>query len=255
LKLKNRLYTSTFLKVKSFDQVLNNFKAAYFSNALLINRESLIADLKNFFKLNRWNSMALFAIMDKYQASPEMFLHRLTNLIPEYFGIDDLFFLRFNHTPGAEKYYLTKELHLNRQHRPHGNEVDQHYCRRWVSIWLFDDLMKLQQSNRYIKPVIDVQRSKYIGSEDEYFCITIASPGHPTPDTNISVTIGFYINEKLKETIRFWDDDNIPSRWVNVTCERCPAVDCEQRAVPATYIEHNEKIKSMEETLNTIWEK
>ena len=255
LKLKDRIYTSTFLKVKSFDEVLNNFKAAYFSNALLINRESLIADLRNFFKLNRWNSMALFAIMDKYQASPEMFLHRLTNLIPQYFGIDDLFFLRFNNKPGQKKYYLTKELHLNRQHRPHGNEIEQHYCRRWVSIWLFDDLLKLQETDRYVKPIIDVQRSKYLGSEEEYFCITIARPGHPTPDTNISVTIGFYINDKLKETIRFWDDDNIPSRWVNVTCERCPAVDCEQRAVPASIIAHNEKIKNMEDALNVVWEK
>lgn len=253
LKLKERIYTSAFLKVGSFEEVLNNFKAAYFSNALLINRESLVNDLKNFFKLNRWNSMALFAIMDKYQASPEMFLHRLTNLVPQFFGIEDLFFLRFNHSPGEkEEYDLTKELHLNRQHRPHGNEIEEHYCRRWVSIWLLENLAKTQESGRYIKPLIDVQRSKYLGTEDEYFCITIAKPGAPTPNTNISVTIGFLVNEKLKETITFWDDDNIPVRWVNNTCERCSIADCDERAAPPKIIENKERMAKMEAALGEL---
>ena len=87
LKLKDRIYTSTFLRVKSFDEVLTNFQAAYFSNALLINKESLIHDLKNFFRLNRWNSMSLFAIMDKYQASPEMFLPLFLSLVGKTFPI------------------------------------------------------------------------------------------------------------------------------------------------------------------------
>ena len=122
-----------------------------------------------------------------------------------------------------------------------------------MSIWLLDNLYKIQESGRYIKPVIDVQRSRYIGSEDEYFCITIARPGHPTPNTNISVTIGFLINDKLKETIRFWDDDNIPVRMVNITCERCPAVDCEERAAPPKMIERRNNIKKIEDVLDHIW--
>lgn len=252
LKLKDRIYTSTFLKVKSFDEVLNNFKAAYFAVALLINRDSLVADLQQFFKLNRWNSTALFAIMDKYQASPEMFLHRVVSILPKFFGIDELFFLRMTNKTHTQKYYITKELHLNRQHKPHGNEIEEHYCRRWVSIWLLRDLQRQQESGRYQKPIIDVQRSKYIGSDDEYFCITIARPGSPTPDTNISVTLGLLINDKLKETLAFWGDENVSERWVNNTCERCSVMDCEERAETPKILKLEERIEEMEASLHSL---
>ena len=253
LKLKQRIYTSSFIQVKSFDEVLNNFKASYFSVALLLNRGNLVNDLGSFFKLNRWNSTALFAVIDKYQASPEMFLQRMASLLPKYFGIDELFFLRIESKPDTQKYYITKELHLNRQHRPHGNEIEEHYCRRWVSIWLLNDLERTQKSGRYQKPLINVQRSRYIGSEDEYFCITIARPGHPTPDVNISVTIGLLINDKLKETLRFWDDDNIPVRWVNNTCERCSIEDCEERVQPPIIVEANNKMSKMAAKVEEIF--
>jgi transcriptional regulator with XRE-family HTH domain len=254
LKLKDRIHTSSFLKVGSFDQVLNNFKAAYFSVALLINRDSLVNDLRQFFKLNRWNSTALFAILDKYQASPEMFLHRMAGVLPKFFGIDDLFFLRVNTEIGSDKFYISKELHLNQRQRPHGNEIEEHYCRRWVSLWLLNDLKKLQDAGRYQKPLINVQRSKYFGTDDEYFCITIARPGHPTPNTNISVTLGLLINDKLKETIRFWEDDNIPVKWVNNTCERCSVEDCEERSRPPIIVERLEKQDNLQNLVNNIFE-
>lgn len=252
LKLKDRNYTSMFLQINSFDEILTNFKASYFAVALLINRDSLVKDLSQFFKLNRWNSTALFAIIDKYQASPEMFLQRLVSVMPKFFGINELFFLRFNNKPGADKFYLTKEIHLPRQQEPYGNEIEEHYCRRWVSLWLLNDLNRVQQSGRYQKPIIGVQRSRYVGTENEYFCITIARPGNPTPDTNISVTVGFLLNDKLKETFRFWDDDNIPVQQVNNTCERCSVTDCEQRVQPPKVLEFNQRRDNIETALENL---
>lgn len=252
LKLKDRIYTSTFLTVKSFDEVLNNFKASYFAVALLINRESLAKDLGQFFKLNRWNSTALFAIIDKYQASPEMFLQRLVSIAPRYFGLEELFFMRVTNEHDSDKYYITKEIHLPRQQQPHGNEIEEHYCRRWVSIWMLKDLRRLQTTNRYQKPVVGVQRSFYFGTNDEYFCITIARPGDPTPDVNISLTIGFLINDKFKENVTFWNDDNIPLRVVNNTCERCKVEDCEERAMPPKIVAVSEQKTRMEEILENM---
>jgi predicted transcriptional regulator len=252
LKLKDRIYTSTFLQINSFDEILTNFKASYFAVALLINRDNLVKDLSQFFKLNRWNSTALFAIIDKYQASPEMFLQRLVSVMPKFFGINELFFLRFNNKPGINKFYLTKEIHLPRQQEPYGNEIEEHYCRRWVSLWLLNDLHRIQQSGRYQKPIIGVQRSRYIGTDNEYFCITIARPGNPTPETNISVTVGFLLNDKLKETFTFWDDDNIPVQEVNNTCERCSVKDCEQRVQPPSVVEFYQRRENIETALDNL---
>jgi hypothetical protein len=158
-----------------------------------------------------------------------MFFHRLTNLLPQFFGIKRLFFLRFSHTPKTNEFTLTKELHLTRRHQPHGNAIRENYCHRWITLWLLKDLQKLQLANAYLQPIAGAQRSKYVGSDDEYLCLTIARPGHPTPDTNISVTIGLQIDKTLKEKIRFINDPKIPTRTVSQTCERCPITDCEER--------------------------
>ena len=55
LNITDRLFTFSWIKFDSFDQVLNNFIASYFAGALLIPRKSLVASLKSFFdkKVNK----------------------------------------------------------------------------------------------------------------------------------------------------------------------------------------------------------
>lgn len=252
LKLKNRIYTSTFVKVNSFEEVLNNFKAAYFSGAILMNRESLLEDLTTFFNRSTWDSDAFMAIMNKYKASPEMFFHRLISIIPKYFGIDNIFFLRFNNRLSTNKYQLTKELHLNREHQPYGNALLEHYCRRWVTIWLLQDLQSKQIRENYTGMLTDIQRSRYNGSDDEYLCFTIARPAHPTPDTNISVTLGLLVNDELKRKIRFWNDRTIKIKEVSQTCERCPIQDCAERVASPLVVEQENKQKRLEKALERL---
>jgi len=255
LQLKDRANTSSFVKVESFEQVLNNFKASYFAGALLMPQESLRQDMETFFKKTTWDTTGFLDIMNKYNASPEMFLHRLTNLLPRFFGLDQLFFLRFNNTPpGEDNYELTKELHLARQHQPYGNETSEHYCRRWITLWLLDDLYKLQQADSYTTPIAAAQRSQFVGTDDEYLCFTIARPAHPTPNTNVSVTIGLYLNEHLRKTIAFLDDPAIPVKAVNQTCERCAIADCTERVSPPTVVEAQEKNRLMWKDLEDLME-
>ncbi|MEM6725475.1 MAG: helix-turn-helix domain-containing protein [Bacteroidota bacterium] len=252
LKVKNRIYTSTFLHVESFEQVLSNFKASYFAGALIMNQHILREDLEDFFFSEKWNAASFLEIMDKYQASPEMFLQRLSSMLPRYFGIDQLFFLRFNTPPGSEYYTLTKELHLRRQHQPHGSALEEHYCRRWITVWLLKDLYRVMESGNYKGPIAGVQRSQFVGTDDEYLCITLARPGHPTPNTNISVTIGFLLDENAKSKIRFWNDPDIPVRQVNNTCERCTIQDCYERVAPAVHIKDRDMIRAKEEELRRL---
>src|SRR5437588_174328 len=96
LGLAERAVTSTWIKVESFEQVLNNFKASYFAGALLIDAESLRESLQTLFGKPRWDGAALLACMRRYDATPETFFHRLTQLVPQFFGLREIFFLRFN---------------------------------------------------------------------------------------------------------------------------------------------------------------
>ena len=137
--------------------------------------------------------------MDKYQSSPEMFLHRMSSLLPRYYGIDNFFFLRFNDylDMPQDNYHITKELHLAQQHNPHRNDLNEHYCRRWVSIKTLEDLKK--ESNDLNGPhLIDAQRSCYISNRKEYFCISLAKSNSPTANTNVSATLAFILTLYLE---------------------------------------------------------
>ncbi len=247
LQLKERPYITTFIKAGSFEEVLNNFKASYFAVALLMNRQILIDDIGKLFGSKKWREDAFLNLMNKYDASPEMFLQRLTNLLPKYFGIKNLFFLRFNHTGKSKHYDLTKELHLSRQHNPHGNELNEHYCRRWVSLRIIDELKKNKKTATV--PVVGIQRSKYWGTGNEYLCISFAKSNTPAPDAFVSVTIGFLIDDNLKKKIRFLNDPAIVVKWVNETCERCPIEDCRERVSDPVVIERDRQIEMTEKAL------
>ncbi len=254
LRLKERAYTSSILKARSFEEVLNHSKAIYFSVALHIPRDSFIRQLQDFFNKKSWDGEAFLDIMKQYDATPEMFYHRLTNILPEYFGMKKLFFLRFVHDLKVDSFTMDKELHLNKRHHPHGNGLFEHYCRRWAAISLAQDLHSLQKEGKYVSLIARAQRSKYIGTEDEYLCFTIARPSYPAPHKNVSVTIGLLINSQLRKSIQFLDDPAIPSRAVNTTCERCPLSDCQERAEHPFIIEKKKSIQQIQNRLNLLME-
>lgn len=255
LKIKDRILSSAVLRVRSFDEALHNFKASYFSVALLINREALASDLRRLFQQSAWDPQAFIRIMQKYEASPEMFLQRLTNILPRYFGMNDLFFWRFNNSIGQDHYVLTKELQLRRGQQLYGNEARGHYCRRWSALHTLQDLYVQQEQGDYQQPIASIQRSQYMDSGADYLCITLARPGHPTPNTNVSVTIGLAINEQLKRHIRFWESPNIPIRQVNQICERCAAQNCKERAAPPSILDKIAEQNGVLATLDALTHK
>ena len=254
LDLKERSNTSSLLRINSFEEVLNHFKAAYFSVAILINRDSFIRELKTFFKKSRWDGEAFLGLMHKYHASPEMLFHRLTNVIPQFFGLRKLFFLRFIHDTEEDLFQIDKELHLTDKHHPHGNNIHEHYCRRWLSLSLLRDLHQMQNEGKYVGTIVGAQRSRYFGTEDEYLCFTLARPAYPTPNINMSVTLGLVIDDELRKAVGFLNDPSISTREVNTTCERCPIEDCKERSAPALVIEKRAQRHRLQEALKKIME-
>lgn len=252
LELKERANTSSLLRSRVFEEVLNHSKATYFSVALHLPLHPFIADIKSFFDRTTWDPTAFLGIMQKYKATPEMFYHRLTNVLPEFFGLPKVFFLRFRHDIVQDVYEIDKELHLDSRHQPHSNGLSEHYCRRWVSTSLLMDLRAQQKGGAQISHLVAAQRSSYIGTDDEYLCFTIARPTYPNPNHNVSVTIGIVVTEDLKDKIAFLNDLAISHKQVHTTCERCSITDCKERVVEPKVIQRREKLRAIQQRLNDL---
>jgi transcriptional regulator with XRE-family HTH domain len=248
LKLKPRPKTTTWIEVSSFEELLNNFKASYFSCALLLDEDLVKQDLEKWLKQDAFDADLLMSYLDKYQCSPEVLLHRMTNLLPRHFGIRELFFLRF--TKNDDKFKLTKEMHLSGLHNPHGTALDEHYCRRWISIELLQKMNVVSDK----KVICKSQRSKYADSDNEYLIITLAKVSENPSVPNSSVSIGMLINKNLKQKLKFWNDPNIPIRVVNETCETCSLRNCEERAAPPERYETKQKNIAMKAALKALTE-
>ncbi len=245
LELKERPYLTRMEQVDSFDQLLNNFRASYFSVALLMPELALVEDIRQFAQQATWQPQRLVQLLDKYNVTPEMFLQRLTNLLPHHFGINDLFFLRMNGSESNSRFDMTKELHLSQLHSPYANERDEHYCRRWVSIKIIEAMWQ-QPANLHQPLLVQAQISQYWESSNAYLCIALAKTEHFGTPNHSSVTLGLLINDKLRQIFRFLNDLALPIFQVNTTCERCSMPDCKERAATPIVLEkvaQHEKVK------------
>ncbi|RPD50299.1 XRE family transcriptional regulator [Hymenobacter sediminis] len=243
LNLRERPYVNASFPVRSFEEVLNNFKASYFAGALLMEEEMLVRDLTRFFTARKWEPALLLELLAKYDVSPEMFMQRITNLLPRHFGIQSLFFLRFDQANASAGYKLTKELHLSRLHNPHGNELHEHYCRRWISLRMIAELRQ-QPATTAPNYTLGAQRSRY-PNNDEYLCLTVARAGAAN-EPAVSVTVGLLCDDNLRQKVRFLDDPVIVQREVNETCERCTIPNCEVRAAAPVEVERRQRQQELE---------
>jgi len=252
LQLEERPYESMIQKSNSFDELLNNFKASYFAVALLVPEEELVDDLKKLINLRTWDEKAWVQTILKYDATPEMFMQRLTNIFPKHFGIESLFFLRMSGDIPKDKFEMTKEIHLSQVHTPYANELQEHYCRRWVSINIMKEASALEEKRKFKFPIIRAQISQYWQTHNRYFCISVAKPRAKENEPFVSVTVGILMDHKLMQRFQFLNDPGIIVRTVNTTCERCSIPDCEVRAVPPTVLMKEEQLKRTETALKLL---
>ncbi len=252
LDFKERLYTFSWIKFENFEQVLNNFYASYFAGALLVNQQSINKDINALFNKKSFDKDLFSKILNKYNASPETFFQRLTNVLPSEFNITNLFFLRFTHKKGSFKYHLNKELHLAHQHSPHANETNEHYCRRWVSLKVLNEITEKNI------PVFDLQISHYPLDNFSYAVLSSATKDPFRDDYFRSISIGILIDKQSKRKINFLDDPNILTNDVAVTCESCSIKNCAERVAEPINIEKqvtNEVIEKVVSELNQKFSK
>jgi len=252
LKLQQRPKETPPQKGYNFEVTLNNYKASYFSAALIIPEKDMVDDVKRTAASNKWDENVIFGFIKKYRSTPEMLMQRLTNILPKHFGIKNLFFLRFVGTDDFSSYHLTKELHLTRAHSPHANSLNESYCRRWISLRVIKQLRAATKFGKNPKLITGAQISKYHGTSDEYLCLSMAFPNVSNEAESISLTIGFYIDNDLKKRIKFTEDEGIKSRIVSTTCERCSWADCEDRIAPPLIVQREENKRRIEHALDEL---
>ena len=240
LDVDERATTSSWLKVESFEQLLNNFEASDSAGAVLLDRASLLDDLETLFGAASWNPDAFRTCLAHYQATPEMMAYRITQLIPHHFGLDDFFFLRFYHRPPSSDFQLSKLLNMSEVAVPHGIGLDEHYCHRWPAIQLLKTMGEAQRSGSLTTdpsapPQIRAQRSHFLNADAEYFVLSTARP-LALSNTNSCVSVGFLMDDAFRKRIHCWQDEAIPQTTVNLTCERCPLTpeECTVRVAPST---------------------
>ncbi|MFK7905570.1 MAG: helix-turn-helix domain-containing protein [Chitinophagales bacterium] len=250
LQIKERPYETRILKATTFELLLNNFRASYFSAALLMDEIELTNDVKAFLQLNTWQPEKLSSLLTKYKVTPEMLFQRFTNILPKHLNINEVFFLRLKSESNLRTFQITKELHLSQLHEPYANQKDEKYCRRWVSI----DVLK---KHRLLKSAenmhfADAQISDYWQTPNAYLCLSIAQKEHEDSKERNSVTVGLMVNEELRKLVGFLRDPNLITRTVNTTCERCSMPDCSERAASPIVIEEAEQIEGLLEALKEL---
>ncbi|WP_158979436.1 helix-turn-helix domain-containing protein [Cellulophaga sp. L1A9] len=241
LDIKERLYTFPWINFETFNQVLNNFYASYFAGALIIASAKIKAELNEIFEKKIFDTSLFLKAIESFNASPESFYQRLTNILPKAFNIQNLFFLRFTHKAGSNKFYLKKELHLSHQHSPHANETDEHYCRRWVSLKMLEDISISKKEHEF-----DMQISNYPEDGMKYLVLSSATKDPFKEGHYRSISVGLLINKQLQRKLNFLGDPAIETQNVGVTCESCPIKDCTVRQKPAVYLEQKAKNKKIE---------
>jgi transcriptional regulator with XRE-family HTH domain len=253
LAIKNRSYTHSSLKLNTFDHLLNNYISAYFSTALLLNRNLFIKDINDLFAQVKWNENLVGDLIKKYDATPEMFFQRLANLSGKVWGLNRYLFLRFNKIAGMNKFDLTKEVRLNINQNPGGYQTSEHYCRRWISVELLKNIeSELQGIDSGGKMKIGIIHSRFHDTDDEYLSFSIAQQNVLDKNTFTSVTLGLYIDDQLKSKIKFWNDSSILFRVVNNTCEMCNLSDCVERVSEPTAYKRIQKSLNIENVIKKL---
>ncbi len=248
LGLTERPNETTIITIDSFEKLLNNYKASHFAGALLMEEKKLVKDIHKLSRENTWQPSLILNLLKKYNVTAEMFLQRLTNILPHHFGLEDLFFIRLTGSEDLQSFQMTKDLHLSQLHSPYNNELDEHYCNRWVSITSIKEL-------RFSKKAIvfaDAQISKYWNTDKEYLCISLAKPSFQNSKKGASVTLGLLVTPQLKSILNFISDPNLKYREVHTTCERCGISDCEARVASPIIIEQEESEKAVIQSLGAL---
>ncbi|MBE3599101.1 MAG: helix-turn-helix domain-containing protein [Limnochordaceae bacterium] len=247
LGLHERALTNSPERADSFTQVLNDFKAAYVGGALLMPRDTVVDAIRTLFSRATWHPERLAGMLEEYDVTPETLLYRFSELIPRFFGLK-VHFLRFNEQGGS--YRLYKQLNMSQLALPHGFDLSEHFCRRWLTVRIIRDLAHRGHAG----PIVGIQRSRFLQSGKEFVCLGFARQDNLPPFLRTSVILGLRVDDALQKELAFRDDPAIPEALLNETCERCPLSpeQCPDRAAPPVRFEQDQLVERRRNALEAL---
>ncbi len=233
---------------KNLGDKLDDFKTSYFAGALLLEEKSFSKDLKQVFTHQKFEPEFFTTLMSKYNVSTEVLFHRLTQVLSANFKVNELFFLGIStRLDGKEDFTIYNELHLSQLHSPHGVRMHESYCRRWVAIRSLKHLKDNPKLENYLLGQISV-----VLDGQKYFSLSLARKSSLDSQILQSLTIGFLVNDELKNALKFLNDKNLKQLAIGQTCERCPKMDCEDRVAPASIYEDELKGKEQKDLISDL---
>lgn len=259
LDLPGRVMTSSWIKVESFEQVLNNYRTSYFAGALLLDRERTAQGLRSFFAAERFDPLAMIALMNRLQATPEMFFYRVGQLAYAEFGLKNHYFMRLTSKEGLSTFDVTKLLNLSGLSLPRGLSSNEHYCRKWAGMRLLKERMRQRDIAApdlpaRTHPTVAAQRARIVPGGEEAFIFAMSRSKRLQTEEDSCVIMGFELDDAFRDAVRFWDAPGILVEDVGITCERCPLAsdECSERIVPATIRDENQRIDDMERAVGKL---
>lgn len=259
LGIETRATTSSWIKVKSFEQVLNNYRTSYFAGAFLMNRSDLSSGLRRLFRRSSWNPSEMLELMRSFDATPEMFFYRIGQLAHAHFGLSSHYFMRLSHLGGRSQFEVTKMLNLTTLSLPLGYSSNEHYCRKWAGMRLLGERSR-QREIAYpdlparTGPTIQAQRARFSSGGEHVFSFSMSRTMQLSPEDDSSVILGFPIDENFRSAVSFWNDDQISEDVVGITCERCPLGpdECDVRMAEPLQLRKETDISRFEQSLQEL---
>jgi transcriptional regulator with XRE-family HTH domain/Zn-dependent peptidase ImmA (M78 family) len=208
LGLEQRPLLTPWPIATSFDHVLNNGRASYFAGSLLLPPTDLIAGLRLFFARRRFDGDALLELLGRFNSSPEMFMLRLTNLVPRHLGVVRAFFQRFDHDRNTDTVEPMKELFLDRQQDPNEIEMMNDAVGEWLRTGLFQRIDGLRRTKAYRGPLCEARR--FIGTQGQrYVVMAIGRKMGREPDRSLAVCFGVEVLAANEKLIGFLNDPGL----------------------------------------------
>lgn len=245
LKIKERKQTSSSTSLDSYAVLYNNFQASYFASAYLIEENGFVDHINGFFAQDKFDGQQFQQMIQSYDGTVESFFHRLTQVLPRHYNIDQIFFLNFDYDARRGKYFIDKELHLSQLHAPHKAVNQEHYCARWISTRLL-----AQNAKHDLGLAAGAQVSHFFRGDERYLVLSVARQKELAPDFQTCASIGILLSDEVRTRVRFLK--NISETRVGHTCERCGISDCLERRAEASIFDSENRQKNRVEVINNL---
>jgi transcriptional regulator with XRE-family HTH domain len=233
---------------KNLGEKLDDFKTSYFAGALLLEEKTFSKDLKQIFSHQKFEPEFFTTLLSKYNVSTEVLFHRLTQVLSANFKVNELFFLGVStRLDQKENFEIYNELHLSQLHGPHAVRMNENYCRRWVAVKSLKHLKENLELENYLLGQISVTLDG-----QKYFSLSLARKSSLDNQVLQSLTIGFLVNDELKNVLKFLDDKNLKQLSIGQTCERCPKIDCEDRVVASSIYQNELELESQKNLISEL---